>query len=339
MTPTRSASLLGLAAALLGACGDSNPPADASVTVDATPSDGGASPMAVEAVLRMCRTVHACGYTTARFGIPSDVCTERALGLIAQRAETDSPEQRVKYARMAQCAGTATSCDAFVRCVEFDTPCSGSATPMCAGTVAVRCSTPGGNYLPRIFDCATVGQTCMNGVCVLPAGANECMTAGGARCDGNVRVWCRPRAGGGNGEVREPCAAGAICVASSSDATCVPATPCTTEAIRCEGDTVVLCRAQNVGGASMMLETRTDCASIGRRCATNARGAAVCVPRATGCMIPQPNAASGSTCNGNSISVCLEGNPTQIDCTALGRTTCTRVMPPAGLGAPYAGCM
>lgn len=209
---------------------------------------------------------------------------------------------------------------------------------MCRGTVAVRCSTPGGNYLPRIFDCATVGQTCMNGVCVLPAGANECMTPGGVRCDGNVRVWCRPRAGGGNGEVREPRATGATCIATNLDAFCIETAPCSTEGVHCEGDTAVLCSAAHVGDRRRLVEIPTDCASIGRRCEANARNGAQCVPRATGCTIPQPRAASRSTCNGNSISVCLEGNPTQIDCTAPGRTTCATVQPPGGIGTPYAGC-
>jgi len=317
------------------------PAADAPVTTD-TPvtTDAPAAPMGAERVLQMCRTVHACGYTTAQFGIPSDLCTERAFNLIAHRLELDSPEQRVRYARMADCATTSTTCDAYLRCVEFNTPCSGSATPSCVGNVAVRCSTPGGNHLPRVFDCTTVGQTCMNGVCVLPAGANECATPGGGRCDGNVRAWCRPRVGGGNGEVREPCPAGTVCLGGGTGGSspgCMPApATCAAEGARCDGDTAVLCLRDRDTG--MMLEDRSDCASIGRRCMPDARGIARCVPRATGCTIPAPSAASGSRCDGAAISVCLEGVQTRIDCSAVGRGACMMVMPPAGLGPAYAGC-
>lgn len=331
---------------LLAACGGggSTPAAsDAAVTDSATtdvstPTD---APVAtgVEGILRMCRMVHACGYTTARFGIPADLCVERALTPIMQGFEQDSPEQRVKYARMVTCAATATTCDAYVSCVEFATPCSGSATPSCAGNVAVRCSTPGGNHLPRVFDCSTVGQTCMNGVCVLPAGANECATPGEGRCDGDVRAWCRPRAGGGNGEVREPCPAGTACVAGSgSSPVCQPTlVTCPAEGARCEGDTAVLCVRDRSAGVNR--EIRSDCAAAGRRCELDARGVARCVPRATACMIPAPNAASGARCDGAAVSVCLEGDTTRIDCAAAGRGACATVMAPGGLGAPYAGCL
>lgn len=332
---------------LVAACGGGGaaPSADAAVS-DApsadvvTASDAPVAATGAESVLRMCRMVHACGYTTAQFGIPSDLCVERALGIIAARGEFDSPEQRLKYARMASCAVTATTCDAYLRCVEFDTPCSGSAMPTCAGNVAVRCSTPGGNHLPRVFDCSTVGQTCMNGVCVLPAGPNECATPGGGRCDGNVRAWCRPRVGGGAGEVREPCPAGTACLGggtggSSPGCQPVPAT-CAAEGARCEGDTAVLCLRDRSSG--MMAESRSDCASIGRRCEPDARGIARCVPRAAACTIPTSSSTSGSRCDGAAISVCLEGTPTRIDCAAVGRGACTMVMPPAGLGSPYAGC-
>lgn len=321
---------------LLAACGDggSTPSGDAAVSPD--PSATGS----LEGVLRMCRMVHACGYTTARFGIPADVCTERALRLLTQHAEVDSPEQRLKYTRMVSCAASATTCDAYVRCVEFDTPCNGTVMPICVGNVAVRCSTPGGNHLPRVFDCSAVGQTCLNGACALPAGPNECATPGGGRCDGNVRAWCRPRVGGGNGEVREPCPAGTVCVGDGtggSSPICQPMlTLCTTEGARCDGETAVLCLRDR--DSNMLLELRSDCAAAGRRCVPDARGVASCAPRATGCMVPAQNAASGSRCDGTAVSVCLDGTPTRIDCAAVGRGACTMITPPAGLGAPYAGC-
>jgi hypothetical protein len=37
--------------------------------------------------------------------------------------------------------------------------------------------------------------------------------------------------------------------------------------------------------------------------------------------------------------VCLNGTRSRIDCTAVGRARCGTVMPPAGLGSPYPGCL
>ena len=233
--------------------------------------------------------VHACGYTTARYRTIADLfCLSTVLEQRATNTEMDSIEQRARYARMRACAATQTSCDAFVRCADFDTPCSGSATASCVGNVAVRCSTPGGNHLPRIIDCAAVGQTCQAGVCAVPASAPACaadQTPSSVRCDGDTRVWCRPRVGGGNGELR------------------------------------------------------SDCAAIGARCMPDARGVARCIPTATGCTPPPASGPTTAACEGNVVSVCMNGTRARIDCTALGRARCGTVMPPAGLGNPYPGCL
>lgn len=318
--------------------GDSAAVTDVAAPTDsAVPADG-ATPTSA-ALVQMCRMVHACGYTTARFRVAGDTCLETALAAVAAGAETDSPEQRAHFVRMAQCAARTTTCDAFVRCADFDTPCSGSATASCSGNVAVRCSTPGGNYLPRVMDCAAVGQTCMNGVCALAAGPNECDNPGGVRCDGAVRVWCRPRVGGGGGEVREPCPTGTTCLASGSGASCVAVRSCGAPEARCDGNTAVVCSmATGPDGMRGLYEQRLDCAAAGRRCMVDARGRPACVPMASGCMVPPPNSPSLSTCEGANVSVCLDGNPTRIDCAAVGRMPCRMITPPAGLGTPYAGC-
>ncbi|MDP3212456.1 MAG: hypothetical protein Q8S73_00020, partial [Deltaproteobacteria bacterium] len=317
-------------------------PADAA----AAPADAAAlSPSSLAADIRMCLMVHACGYTTARYRTVADLfCLSTVLQHRSNNVEMDSIEQRARYARMRACAATQTTCDAFVRCADFDTPCSGSATASCVGHVAVRCSTPGGNHLPRVIDCAAVGQTCQAGVCAVPASAPACapdQTSSSARCDGNTRVWCRPRVGGGNGELREPCPGGTVCQAGSDNAVCAPPNPsCAAEGARCEGDTAVLCaRGTAPDGSRPLLELRTDCAAIGARCMPDARGIARCVPTATECTPVSANGPTTATCEGNVVSVCLNGTRARIDCTAVGRARCGTVMPIAGLGSPYPGCL
>jgi hypothetical protein len=290
--------------------------------------------------------VHACGYTTARYRTVADItCLSTVLQQRAASTEMDSIEQRARFARMRACAAMHTTCDAFVRCADFDTPCSGSATASCVGNVAVRCSTPGGNHLPRIIDCAAVGQTCQAGVCAVPASAPACAadeTSSSVRCDGNTRVWCRPRVGGGNGELREPCPGGTVCRAGSGDAVCAPANPsCAAESARCEGDTTVYCLRGDPqpDGSRPLVELRSDCAAIGARCMPDARGIARCVPTATECMSPTASGPTTATCEGNVVSVCMNGTRARIDCTAVGRARCGTVMPVAGLGNPYPGCL
>lgn len=347
MGTTRSAlGVLPITLLLLAACGGGAAPAadaavsDAPAAADVVVATDAAAPGAVESILRMCRMVHACGYSTARFRIPADVCTENAFNSLIHHVEQDSPEQRARYRRMESCAATATSCDAYVRCADFDMPCNGTVMPMCMGTTALRCSTPGGNHLPRIIDCAAVGQTCQDGVCALPAGANECMDPAGVRCDGNTRVWCRPRVGGGNGETREPCPAGTVCQAAGEVAVCQPAlTMCATRGARCDGDTAVLCDSGTLpDGTRAMIELRQDCAAVGRRCAPNARGIASCQPVATECQPAMSGTASSARCEGDTLVVCQNGALSRINCASLGRPGCGVYTPPAALGLPYATC-
>ncbi len=296
--------------------GDAAPGADAAADV--------AAPSATDAVVRMCLMNTACGYQT-RFFREADRCVNRALELLAGRAEVDTPEHRLHFARMVECARTSATCDAYVRCADFGVACSGVVQPRCDGSVRNACSTPGGNFQPRTFDCAALaGGSCAAGDCVYPAAGASCASPGQGRCDGNARVFCRAGAGGGGAvELRDPCPAGTQCVGpatfGTADPVCYPLAACAAQSLRCDGDVVVLCNT--MGGS--LVELRTDCAAVGRRCATDARGRAACVPRATECT----PAASGTTatCDGGAVRVCIEGRLQRIECASVGRTSCAIV--------------
>lgn len=302
-------------------------------------SDGGANagPALVEAIARTCLMNNACGFQSD-LGLPADKCVDRLIEELVDGYVQRSPEGSSRNARMVECARTATSCDDYVRCVRFDATCSGAVAGSCQGTVADRCSTPGGGYLPPVFDCARLGMTCEKvgeATCVLPASAPPCSGAiGTSTCDGDTRVHCRARAGGGSASLREECPVGSTCRASGSSTACAPpAAPCGAEASRCEGDVMTACAKQD--GA--LRELRIDCAKSGRRCQADDRGVGRCVPRAEECVRPSQGASS-ARCNGNALEVCVEGRLARLDCASVGRTTCKAVPAIPGAQAATVAC-
>lgn len=289
---------------------------------DASVSSDASIPAAADAIARMCLLNDACQYQTI-FYSEADRCVSRALELVAAHAEVHTPEHRDHFARMLDCARTATSCDEYVRCSDYDVACSGVAQPRCDGTVRNACSTPGSNFLPRTFDCARFGGgSCEGGACTHRAGAASCDAPGDSRCDGEVRVWCRASAGAGT-EIREACPTGTRCLGPSTymgaTVACYSTTPCAAPSTRCDGDTAVLCAMAE----GQLLEARSDCAAAGRVCALDARGRAACVPPANECTAAVTG--TSATCDGTAIRVCLEGRIQRVDCASLGRTSCVSV--------------
>lgn len=322
-------SSLVLAAMIAGGCGGGEATVDAGgVDAGVTASDGGAPPprdaatsSATEAIIRMCLMNNACGYQT-RFFREADRCVEQALSRIAERAEAVTPEHALHFARMVECARTAATCADYTRCADFGVACSGVVQPRCDGTVRNACSTPGGNFQPRTFDCAAwSGGSCAGGACVYPSAGATCASPGAARCDGDTRVYCRQGATGAGGvELRAACPAGTRCVGPSAfgtgDVSCYPLGTCAAEALRCDGDTLVYCGS--MGGS--LVELRSDCAAVGRRCGANARGQSACVPAATECAAA--TSGTSGTCEGGAIRVCIEGRVRRIDCASVGLGAC-----------------
>lgn len=282
-----------------------------------TPSgDGGTPAAALGDIGRMCLMNNACGYQTI-FQLPADKCTDQALKLISGHAEVHTPEHRKHFEKMIACAKTAKTCDDYVKCSDFDVPCNGTVQPTCNGNVAVRCSTPGGNNMPRTFDCSLLGGTCVNGDCVYPAGVGSCADTTSASCSGNTRQWCRSAAGGGFTALLDPCPAGTECMASGSQAVCQPPVKtCAAPAASCDGDTAVYC----IDDKGTLAEVRYDCAAANRKCALNAKGAPECMPKATECTAS--TSGTSAACNGTSVKVCIEGAFSSVDCTTLGKTSC-----------------
>jgi len=326
-----SALLLGL---VLAACDGSSPSGS-----DGGGSDGGGPPVADSDVVRMCLMNNACGFQST-LGIAADLCTNRVLELAEVGYVTSTPEHVVRDARMVECARSSTTCDEYVSCVRFGATCSGTVAGSCQGTIADRCSTPGGNYLPPIFDCALVGMTCddsgTSATCVVPASAPDCADASAETCDGDTRVYCRPRSGGGLGEFRDACPTGTTCVGGgmNTPAYCMPAmASCATESATCDGDVAVWCLEED----GVFQELRHDCSASGRRCAADERGIARCVPPATECTAPS-DGSSSARCDGNTLEVCVEGTLHRVDCASVGRSTCTTVPAIPGAQAETVAC-
>ncbi len=325
------ASCLALALALaLSGCGGTT-------SNDAGAVDAGASPGVLGEIAQVCLMNNVCGFQS-NLGLAADLCAEGLAVQAAAHVVERSPENHARNMRMLECVRTATSCDEYVSCVRFGVPCGGTVAGSCQGTVADRCSTPGGGYLPPIFDCALVGMTCEEAgaaMCVLPASAPECAGAvGTSSCDGNVRVHCRARSGGGAAELREECPAGTTCMGTATTSACMPMPgSCAAEAATCEGDVAVWCLEQD----GVLLEQRLDCAAAGRRCAPDARGIARCVPIATECVAPA-DGSSTARCDGNTLEVCLEGRLERVDCTSVGRSTCTMVPEIPGIQRATVAC-
>lgn len=323
----RYTSHLVLLLTALGACdgASSTPAGDASVSGDTSAATDApaVTPTATDAIVRMCLMNNACGYQTI-FLREADRCVSQALNRLSQHADTTTPEHRLHFQRMVECARTARTCQEYVRCADFGVNCAGTVQPRCDGTVRNACSTPGGNFQPRTFDCALfAGGACTGAQCLYPSTGAACTSPGQGRCDGATRVWCRASGTPNMGtEVRDPCPSGTQCYGAATygtaDPACVPPmNGCAAPSLRCEGDTVVMCA--NAGGS--LVEARVDCAAAGRRCGADDRGRAACVPAATECAAATTTPTT-ATCEGTAIRVCIEGRVQRIDCTSVGMTGC-----------------
>lgn len=297
----------------------SNPATDASSTPDGAAPQG--TPLA--AITRMCMMNNACGYQSIYLR-EADRCVANAITSMLQ-TEQRSPEDRIHFQRMVECARTATSCADYVRCADFGVSLSGMVARRCNGTVLDQSSAPGGSG-PRTFDCAAwAGGTCADSRCVYPM-MTPCTEINQSRCDGATRVWCRPTSTPGMGtEIREPCPAAMECLGnatfSTSDVACVPPLrSCAAPAARCDGDVVTVCTTDRRPGMSGLIEQRQDCAVAGLRCVMDARGRPGCAPVAMECMAA--SAGTSGVCDGSAIRVCVQGRTERLDCASVGATRC-----------------
>ncbi len=322
-------SMAGCSDAPAAADAGSDAPAGDAPGTDAPGTDAGTSSGDVPAdILRTCSFTNACSFGPV-VNAPIDRCVESLVRDRLQGGLSGSGIRRQQIDRLVRCAGTAASCDAFVRCARLDTaPCT-VAGARCEGQVAVTCSSRTDN-VPEVVDCAALGLACDAGDCVGPAPAIACdatVSTNAIRCDGTALVRCERRADGTGIEVRDPCPAGAACVAEGRSVTCLPAAPvpCATPGTTCEGSTVVQCLALSSG----MRALRQDCGSVGMTCGMVVGGSRdpQCIPAGAECTAPMYTTAmpSSGRCEGADIVACVLGRTTRVRCADFGATGCATV--------------
>ena len=131
---------------------------------------------------------------------------------------------------------------------------TGSAS--CSGSVASSCVVDKGVQMS--LDCATYGQSCVDGLCTAPGGGGACASGTLARCDGTAIVRCS-----GGIERRTDCStivAGASCqsgTATDPELYCGASAACypTKDAETCSGNTVTFCSGGEI--------TSLDCTALG----------------------------------------------------------------------------
>jgi hypothetical protein len=187
----------------------------------------------------------------------------------------------------------------------------------CAGPAAVNVCPTGGAAFSAACATPYFGQA---GTCILPdGGAAACVTAGpcsgGLSCpDTSTLRDCHPDAAT---STSYDCAlSGRQCASGGGmAAACVVpgklAPPCPAKQLKdtCDGDSVLHC------AGDLLAQTEIACGAVGRTCTTqNAAGAARCVGGSDSCNAfdPQQN-----QCSGTSISVCIGGAKTAVDCATF----------------------
>jgi hypothetical protein len=214
-------------------------------------------------------------------------------------------------------AKAGADCDAVRRCLndgEAPGPCTASGR-VCDGTRVLDCSpvtgTMGGNATVR-FDCATIGQQCVDDHSGAAAcGIGACADGDVPRCQGDVLVQCVNRVlqpsdcslFGAHCEVSTP--SGVACV-GDGPACGSPIDP--SGALRCEGGAFVQC----IGGR----EARTDCTRSGQSCFPGVSGLPFGCAYGAACNAFQ----FSSMCSGASgiLSLCDDGELARFNCLTAG---------------------
>lgn len=293
----------------------------------ATATDGGGNPGGASAggnppassghpedIVRACRTAVACQF--GDIGITLDNCVTDLVSYRLQPVFTFSA-RRQQMDRALACATNAADCDAYVSCATLDVPSCASNASGCQDELAFTCAYAGAK--PHVTDCEALGLTCAAGACVVAADAADCdLNTFVPRCDGTSLVSCTLRAGGGNGELVEPCATGGACVETPNGSGCLPADaePCEPSAAVCDGTSVSKC----IGG----YRVTDDCAAVGLSCG---KQSAVHVPECLAspmeCMPHLPAQLTGDTCDGDDIVGCANGTNVTLHCSDFGLGPCT----------------
>jgi hypothetical protein len=216
-----------------------------------------------------------------------------------------------------KCIAQATTCAQALKCVNWnydpnDPQCDGGAQQRCLDQfTALRCDISG------VFNCSDpfYGPNAKCGAEPLDAGGNLYCTLGinngncPAFCSGNTSEGCV-----GNVQEANDCdSTGLQCgVDDAGFTTCISpgASGCTTGAIRCGGTTAYVCS----GDSFDSYETLFECGSESEICVQGADPR--CAPSNTQCT---PEDTNINTCSGSVLTVCVDGQPRCVDCSAVGK--------------------
>lgn len=217
-----------------------------------------------------------------------------------------------EFRHYIDCADSGADCATVLDCVSRGHDagyCAAHPGFSCDGDQLVQCA----SVDPALFvtDCAALGMHCAerNGAAGCTDGVG-CDPNSPAACDGNrYYQYCNSM----GLRYRLDCARSSIpnatCRIGSNRAGCLPSgPPCASP--RCDGDVRVTCLVGQ--------EVRDDCTQLGSTC-TMVAGKPACVPVATTC-----DSNANGACDGNAISLCLQGVVETVDCSAIGLSTCMR---------------
>jgi hypothetical protein len=314
----RIARRLALAFALAGAgCGGEAAPVDAGAPDLAALTDGGAGDggPTIDQIARACAIAVACGPSS---GMSVAACVDGQLARIAWDPVAWTPFDAAAlqgHARLVPCAAGVASCAEYIDCLTLGHGATWFQTHppnACDGDVAVNLLRPG--LLPSVEDCAAEGMRCrlMNGKYAVCSDGNSC-PSNSLPCL-STTTWCYST-------VEGTCPNGGVCLQQGAAPVCVPAGD------ECGGPLDLTCSGTDVSYCQRYREV-VHCGRIGGHCIPD--GGAACVPDAMECQTSAPDA-----CRGASLSVCVNGRTTTLDCAALGVgfTTCIPAADGGTLGA------
>lgn len=258
--------------------------------------------------VRICAKDGAC-VSRPKYGSGAE-CVHKLQRAYKGRDYTEAPDYR-----FAQCALSTTGCEDLLACASLDHGpeyCTAHPGSSCDGHIAVNCPT---NTLDRgwalgSIDCSLMGMTCNNGGCT---DGNTCDGPVVLHCSGTKVVACVP-------ELRRQSATdcsqvypGGRCGGHFGTLQCLP-----TEEEECGSQTGNgFCSGNLLLGCDGPRKSTLNCDALDSECGIDFSFFQDCIPRAQDCTRTSPD-----SCQGNDLSLCVNGRYQNVDCGSLGLGPC-----------------
>ncbi len=298
-------------------------------------SNGGSS---TEDLLEKCVLASKCSLAESETLSLGTVCNLFST-VEGMESQDDSTSTKIISA-MISCMMTATTCDQVLACVKASESeaqvCQASGdNNRCSGNVMVECS---GNpdEVPDAFDCTAAGLVCAESESDAECGEAICTAGADSRCEGHLLVKCDDvgvemitdchvytgyHCSGGAGDLTCQTRAGGTCGTDPEDGelACVgTGETCDDEMFEnhCDGSVMVTCNRGK--------ESRLDCQDLHREltCGVDAQlGVVNCKPVLDECQL-----TTDESCEAGTITFCLMGKITELDCTKYGSSGCSSNM-------------